>query len=129
MDKKIFDLIEAERKRQNEGLELIPSENAVSKEVLDAMGSVLTNKYSEGYPNFDGLDGASRDPLSIFSFHDLMRSTAISSGLGARLDFGLVLVRFDLGLRVHDPSVQQWMGINDWFNGNYAFHFGIGYPF
>ena len=79
--------------------------------------------------DFDGLDGASRDPLSIFSFHDLMRSTAISSGLGARLDFGLVLVRFDLGLRVHDPSVQQWMGINDWFNGNYAFHFGIGYPF
>jgi outer membrane protein assembly factor BamA len=79
--------------------------------------------------DFDGLDGASRDPLSIFSFHDLLSSTAISSGLGARLDFGLVLVRFDLGLRVHDPSVQQWMGINDWFNGNYAFHFGIGYPF
>ena len=64
MDKKIFDLIEAERKRQNEGLELIPSENAVSKEVLDAMGSVLTNKYSEGYPNFEGLDGDDDEVLA-----------------------------------------------------------------
>ena len=57
MDNKVFDLIEAEKKRQSEGLELIPSENYVSREVLEAMGSVLTNKYSEGYPNFEGLDG------------------------------------------------------------------------
>ena len=51
----VFDLIEQEKKRQAEGLELIPSENYVSAEVLAAMGSVLTNKYSEGYPNFEGL--------------------------------------------------------------------------
>ena len=56
MDKKIFDLISAEEQRQSEGLELIPSENCVSRGVLDAMGSVFTNKYSEGYPNFAGLD-------------------------------------------------------------------------
>lgn len=43
-------LIEAEELRQREGLELIPSENYVSRDVLDAMGSVFTNKYSEGYP-------------------------------------------------------------------------------
>jgi glycine hydroxymethyltransferase len=49
-DKAIFDLIAAEETRQREGLELIPSENYVSREVLDAMGSVFTNKYSEGYP-------------------------------------------------------------------------------
>ena len=48
----IFDLIKEEKKRQTEGLELIPSENYVSKAVLEAMGSVLTNKYSEGYPAF-----------------------------------------------------------------------------
>ena len=48
----VFDLIESERQRQREGLELIPSENYVTKEVLEAMGSVLTNKYSEGYPSF-----------------------------------------------------------------------------
>lgn len=46
----VFELIGQEEKRQSEGLELIPSENYVSEEVLKAMGSVLTNKYSEGYP-------------------------------------------------------------------------------
>ncbi|MDL2327336.1 serine hydroxymethyltransferase [Ruminococcaceae bacterium OttesenSCG-928-A11] len=50
MDKEIFGLIEGETNRQRLGLELIPSENYVSRQVLDAMGSVLTNKYSEGYP-------------------------------------------------------------------------------
>lgn len=49
-DTKIFDLISEELERQRDGLELIPSENYVSDEVLKAMGSVLTNKYSEGYP-------------------------------------------------------------------------------
>lgn len=47
---KIFDLIEEEKTRQKEGLELIPSENYVSKDVLQALGSILTDKYSEGYP-------------------------------------------------------------------------------
>ena len=51
----VFDLIEQEETRQSEGLELIPSENYVSRAVLEAMGSCLTNKYSEGYPNFEGL--------------------------------------------------------------------------
>src|SRR3990167_2441179 len=49
-DSEIFDLIEHEKKRQAEGIELIPSENYVSEAVLEAMGSILTNKYSEGYP-------------------------------------------------------------------------------
>lgn len=49
-DKAVEKLIKAEEKRQREGLELIPSENYVSKDVLAAMGSVFTNKYSEGYP-------------------------------------------------------------------------------
>lgn len=46
----VADLIAAEEKRQREGLELIPSENYVSRPVLKAMGSVFTNKYCEGYP-------------------------------------------------------------------------------
>ena len=50
MDKEIFDLIELETIRQNEGIELIASENYVSKEVRQACGSILTNKYAEGYP-------------------------------------------------------------------------------
>jgi len=49
-DKKVFDAIKGEEKRQKEGLELIPSENYVSKAVLEANGTVFTNKYSEGYP-------------------------------------------------------------------------------
>ena len=51
----VFSLIDQEIERQREGLELIPSENYVSKNVLKAMGSVLTNKYSEGYPSFEGI--------------------------------------------------------------------------
>lgn len=50
-DQIIFDLIEEERDRQTTGLELIASENYVSEAVMEAQGSVLTNKYAEGYPN------------------------------------------------------------------------------
>ena len=49
-DKTVAALVSAEEKRQREGLELIPSENYVSRDVLAAMGSVFTNKYSEGFP-------------------------------------------------------------------------------
>jgi glycine hydroxymethyltransferase len=50
-DQQIFDLIEREHQRQLHGIELIASENFVSKQVMEAMGSVLTNKYAEGLPN------------------------------------------------------------------------------
>lgn len=49
-DEQIFELIAAEKERQLNGLELIASENFVSQQVMDAAGSVLTNKYAEGYP-------------------------------------------------------------------------------
>lgn len=49
-DKHIFEIIEKERDRQLKGLELIASENFVSEQVMEATGSVLTNKYAEGYP-------------------------------------------------------------------------------
>ncbi len=49
-DEQIFDLIRQEKDRQTHGIELIASENFVSEQVLEAMGSVLTNKYAEGYP-------------------------------------------------------------------------------
>lgn len=50
-DKIIYNLIEKELKRQQDGIELIASENFASKAVMEAMGSFLTNKYAEGYPN------------------------------------------------------------------------------
>lgn len=49
-DKRVYDALVGEEKRQKEGLELIPSENYVSRAVKEAMASSLTNKYSEGYP-------------------------------------------------------------------------------
>ena len=63
-DRSVAQLIKAEEKRQREGLELIPSENYVSRDVLNALGSVFTNKYSEGYPGkryYGGQDNT--DPL------------------------------------------------------------------
>jgi glycine hydroxymethyltransferase len=49
-DADVYGILQRERERQREGVELIPSENYVSDSVLEAMGSVFTNKYSEGYP-------------------------------------------------------------------------------
>jgi glycine hydroxymethyltransferase len=67
-DQEVKNLIAAEEKRQREGLELIPSENYVSRAVLDALGSVFTNKYSEGYPGkryYGGQDNT--DPLETIA--------------------------------------------------------------
>src|SRR5690242_2633615 len=50
VDLQIGDLLREEARRQATGLELIPSENLVSEAVLEAMGSIFTNKYAEGYP-------------------------------------------------------------------------------
>ena len=50
MDPEIFDAIAAEEKRQRENIELIASENFTSRAVMEAQGSVMTNKYAEGYP-------------------------------------------------------------------------------
>ena len=49
-DEQIFELVQAEKERQLHGIELIASENFVSDQVMEAAGSVLTNKYAEGYP-------------------------------------------------------------------------------
>ena len=57
-DEQIFDLIKKERERQMKGIELIASENFVSDQVMEAMGSVMTNKYAEGYPGKRYYGGA-----------------------------------------------------------------------
>ena len=67
-DKDVAKLIASEQRRQREGLELIPSENYVSREVLNALGSEFTNKYSEGYPGkryYGGQDFT--DPLETLA--------------------------------------------------------------
>lgn len=67
-DPQIFDIIEKERQRQTEGLELIASENLVSRAVLEAMGSIMTNKYAEGYPGKRYYGGC--------EFHDMAENLA-----------------------------------------------------
>ncbi|HNO08938.1 MAG TPA: serine hydroxymethyltransferase, partial [Methanoregulaceae archaeon] len=67
-DYEISSIIEKERLRQQNGLELIASENLVSKAVLEAMGSVMTNKYAEGYPGKRYYGGC--------EFHDMAENLA-----------------------------------------------------
>ena len=65
-DNEIFELIEQEHQRQLKGIELIASENFVSDQVMEAMGSYLTNKYAEGYPGhryYGGCQTASANCL------------------------------------------------------------------
>lgn len=73
----VFNLINQEKQRQNDGFELIPSENYVSEAVLEAMGSVLTNKYSEGYPHFDGTGVARPDDPEYEEWSDAEIATKI----------------------------------------------------
>lgn len=65
-DKQIYGLVKAEERRQRDVLEMIPSENYTSQAVMEALGSVLTNKYSEGYPNRRYYQGnANADAVEI----------------------------------------------------------------
>ncbi len=68
----IFQLIEKEKKRQKEGLELIASENFVSNQVMEAMGSILTNKYAEGLPHKRYYGGCE----TVDEIEDLARENA-----------------------------------------------------
>ncbi len=77
-DKTVAQLIAAEEQRQREGLELIPSENYVTRDVLTAMGSVFTNKYSEGYPGkryYGGQDNTDKvEQLAIDRAKELFKA-------------------------------------------------------
>lgn len=78
IDTVVAALIAAEEKREREGLELIPSENYVSRDVLNAMGSIFTNKYSEGYPGrryYGGQDNTDKiEQLAIDRAKQLFRA-------------------------------------------------------
>ncbi len=75
VDSVIYQAIEDEKRRQFEGLELIPSENYVSEAVLEAMGSILTNKYSEGYPNHRYYGGNAHIDVVENEARDRIKST------------------------------------------------------
>jgi glycine hydroxymethyltransferase len=67
-DSEVYDIIEMERLRQVNGLELIASENVVSRAVLEAVGSIMTNKYAEGYPGKRYYGGC--------KYHDMVENLA-----------------------------------------------------
>src|SRR5690606_29083291 len=77
-DPEIFAAIEHEKERQRDGIELIASENYTSQAVLEALGSVLTNKYSEGYPGkryYGGQENTDRvEQLAIDRAKSLFRA-------------------------------------------------------
>ena len=88
VDPEIAEALREEGRRQGTGLELIPSENFVSEAVLEAAGSVLTNKYAEGYPGkryYGGCEFADR-AISAMRGKSMMREYALAP---ATIIFGL----------------------------------------
>ena len=80
-------------------------------------------------PKREGFSDEEYD-LSVFSLKNLPQSIGMNWGLGARLDFGLLLIRVDWGIKGYDPALQRWLAPREWFSSNgSAIHLGIGYPF
>ena len=104
LDNEIFNAIKKEEQRQREGLELIPSENYVSRPVLNALGSVLTNKYSEGYPGKRYYGGQENT--------DIIESLAIER---AKKIFKAdhVNVQPHSGANAHEAVYNAWLEVGD----------------
>ena len=77
------------------------------------------------------LNKEGSDELSAFRWNNLGESIAANWGVGARLNLGFLLLRVDMGMKIHDPAREQkWVSPGKWLNrDNYALHFGVGYPF
>lgn len=75
-------------------------------------------------------DTPANDP-AIFRWNTLAESIAANWGVGVRLNFGFLLLRVDMGMKIHDPSrVEKWVNPGQWLKrDNFALHFGVGYPF
>lgn len=76
-------------------------------------------------------DGTQAGKESMLRWDTFGESIAANWGVGMRLNFGFMLLRLDLGLKVHDPAREiKWVGPDQWFKRDgYALHFGVGYPF
>ena len=76
-------------------------------------------------------DSTESGKLSMISAATLGESIAANWGAGLRLDFSFLILRLDLGMKVHDPAREsKWVGPDQWLKRDgYALHFGVGYPF
>ncbi len=76
-------------------------------------------------------NGGERDNESLFRISTFGKSIAADWGYGLRLNFGFLLLRLDMGHKIHDPAREnRWVNPGKWFKrDNYALHFGVGYPF
>lgn len=95
-------------------------------------GNVWNLSRTGSHQSMEGgsAEDQTEEELSYFSLKNMFRTSAFSAGAGIRLDLNFVVVRFDVGIKIYDPSAQQWPNISTWFQrGGYAFQFGIGYPF
>ncbi|MBD3636713.1 MAG: serine hydroxymethyltransferase [Crocinitomicaceae bacterium] len=105
-DPKIFDLIEQERKRQTDGIELIASENYVSDQVMKAMGSILTNKYAEGLPHkryYGGCEVVDQvEDLAIERLKKLFNATwaNVQPHAGSQANYAVTLACLDPGDKI-----------------------------
>ena len=80
-DKDIYDLVNLELKRQCDHLEMIASENFTYTDVMEVMGSILTNKYAEGYPGKRYYGGCEFVDLQTFSQTQALRQTKVFTEL------------------------------------------------
>ena len=85
-DQEIFDAIEQEKKRQEENIELIASENFVSNQVLEALGSVCTNKYAEGYPGARYYGGQISAPIFKSIAEDISQISPSENLIGNKIN-------------------------------------------
>jgi len=140
-DKEIFDLIKLEEKRQIEGLVMIPSENYVSDAVLEANGSIFTNKYSEGYPGKRYYEGQAvvdvletvcqKRALEVFNAEGYGVNVQPYSGSPANIEVFVAVLQFGDKVLAMDLShgVHLTHGAPSNFSGkNYNFiHYGFNY--
>ena len=110
-DNQIFDLISEERARQMRGIELIASENFVSEQVMAAMGSVLTNKYAEGYPAARYYGGCEvvdeSEQLAIDRIKELYGAEWANVQPHSGADTNLVAYWAILSAKVETPTLQN----------------------
>ncbi len=124
-DKDIADLIEAELARQNSHIELIASENWVSKAVMAAMGSPLTNKYAEGYPGKRYYGGCScvdevEETLAIERAKKLFGCdyANVQPHSGAQANMAVQFCNFAAGRYCNGYEPGSWRTSDTWKSAN-----------